>query len=298
METIKDNSKDEKVSLAIKLIEKMPSLPQVIINIQNMLRDETTPAKRLALELTKDPILAAETLRIVNSPLYGFITQVTSLEQAVVILGTKTISRLVTVAWSKRIMMGEQKGYGQQRGENAVSSLIGGYAAKKVAEISGLRTISDIIFTSAVLRNIGKIALDALLKDRITQIFEKVRQDRKPFWIVEREIFGFDHSELGYMIAQKWNLPKEICLTIRYFHWPSSFKGENIILKIISCAHIGDTISMMVGDSSSRDSMLYQFDTNTFSILGIKEEDFYSIAQDTASSVEDIKTEIYGETKV
>jgi HD-like signal output (HDOD) protein len=277
-----------------KVISKIPPIPSVFVTIMKLLRTDTHSPYRIAEEIAKDTVLAADVLKVVNSPLYGFQRRISSLEHAIVILGSRTISKLAIAAWAKRFQQIELRGYGHARGALAYQSMVGGYAARKVAESVALKFLEETIFTAAVVRNIGKVILDSFVKDKYRDIMKRV-ENGKPFNIAEAEAIGVDQAEIGYLLAEKWFFPKEISLTIKYFHNPSEYTGDERVEKIIISVHIADRVAMLVGEGSGRDNMLYIVDRNALGRIGIKEDDVERICVDTLLACDKIKEEFFSD---
>lgn len=273
-------------------LKKLPPIPAVLSKLIHMFEQPSASASTIAEELAKDPVLASDVLRVVNSPLYGFEKQILSLEHAVVILGADAITRLVIAAWAKKIQEVELKGYMQERGALAYQSMLGGYAARKVAETAALTFLTDVIFTAAVIRNIGKVALDAVVFSKINEVMKEVRAG-KAFDRAEKSVFGVNHAEVGYILVERWSFPRELSLTIKHFHRPSEFKGNERILKIVSCVHVGDRIATLVGEGTGIDGMLYSIDSVALRVLNIGEENIEKIFVETVLVADKVKEEFF-----
>ena len=254
-----------------ELIKKVPPPPEYLNRLIFMLKSDTASVSEISRELAKDPVLAADTLRMVNSAYYGFAQEIKSLEQAIVVLGTKALLRLVIAAWAKKLSSTELKNFKTRKGELALFSLVGALASVKVADIAGLKFLHDVIFTGAALRTIGRVAMDMLGADTINRILKEVFEKKVSFHTASKNILGFTHNELGAYLISKWNIPRELIEIVRYYPRPSEYNGDNKTnAKMISCVHFGDLVAMQIGEGAPIDSMLYSIDKKAYEILEIE----------------------------
>ncbi len=256
-----------------RALERIPPLSPVVVNVINLLNDPTSSAQRIAEELGKDPVLSFEVLRIVNSPFYGLSRQVSSLEHAVALLGTKTLESIVFSAYAKMTYDTELKSFKLKRGELSIQSFIGAFVAKSIAE-DHWSDVEDISFTAGVLRNIGKIAMDYFI-EREKDLVQLELKKTQTFDKIEKKIFGISSDEISAMILEKWKIPEIIRKVIATYNSKiSSIKDKRSpVYRAAVCVHIGDRIAMMTGLGAGIDSLIYSIDKSIFRDTKIKESD-------------------------
>lgn len=273
-----------------KIIERIPPLPGVVLSVMKLTKDHSASASRIAMEISKDPIIAAEVIRIINSPAYGFSREITSIEHAVALLGTSTLERLVLSVYVKRIQGVEVKSFKQERGELNAQAFLGAYASKLIASMR-VRKLEDNAFTSASVRLIGKIGVNYILGPNIKEVMEKVRKG-KSFHVAEKEVIGINHIEMGELIARKWNFPEDIVKVIKYFNEPAKFTEEGDTKKLVYIVHAGDRVAMMTGVGAGIDNMLYTIDKTVFNYLNLTEVDLRDVFSKVAEESESIVKEL------
>ena len=84
------------LSEVLLTIHKTPSLPVVILELLASMNQEDTNVEQLSAKISQDQGLTAKTLRLANSSFYGMAQQVATLQQAIAILGFRTIRCMVT----------------------------------------------------------------------------------------------------------------------------------------------------------------------------------------------------------
>lgn len=258
--------------LADEIVKKIEH-PQFLSRLVFLLQRHDIPADEIVRELSKDPVLVAQTLKLANT-LLGHMQEIKSIKQAVVILGTKQILNIALGIWATRVQKFESKFFGTEKGEIAKFSVFGAVASVEFANMAGLGFIQDTIFAAATMRTIGRVAIDTVLKDRavftLDKVLRKVANEKKTFSESLKDILGYDYNELGAEILKRWNLPEEFYLTTKYYIKPSLYRGGNrSIHKIIACVHMGDLVARMIGEASPRDSFLELFDKSAPQILEI-----------------------------
>jgi len=77
---------------------KIPSLPEVVTEVLRLLNDPGSEIQQFEDVLGKDPALVAKMLRVVNSPFYGLARPMTSIKEAVMVLGFRSLRSLVLAA--------------------------------------------------------------------------------------------------------------------------------------------------------------------------------------------------------
>jgi HD-like signal output (HDOD) protein len=296
-----DKSGEEKVSLVKKdisilekAVSKMPPLPSIIKNLLNYAFYETVPVSQIVEDIGKDPTLAGQILKFANSQLLSPI-RVSTLEHAIVLLGTKNVFRIAIALWAKNIGDTYLPGYQQKKGELSLNSFIGGYASKRIAEVS-YPSVSYLAFSAAVLRNIGKIAIDQIVLHKKSEIIQEIFKGKSAIE-VEEEILGITFTDANYMVAQVWNLPEELKIPMKFFKTPHLVPDDipEYIKFTTYIVHVGDVISQMVGIGSSFDNLVERFSKKSFDILKISEKYIEMIFTETFLKTEQILYEFFGE---
>jgi len=194
---------------------KMTSMPEVVSEIMDLASDPRTSVARLSSILLKDPSLAKGILRKANSPYYGFFNRINSIDFAIVLLGfdvlKETVSSLL-VNNALRKMVNIFFEYEETWNHSLTCGIIAGF----VAENSKLCNTNEA-FIAGLLHDIGYVILHQFVNDSADSIrFSKNGRLRTTVEAAS----GISHGEAGFWIANKWQLPPQICEAIRYHHSP------------------------------------------------------------------------------
>lgn len=208
-------------------------MPHVANLVMEKISAPGTTAKDLHQIISKDQALAARVLRIVNSPFYGGARKVSRLTDAIVFMGFDSIRSLVMASamhdFFKTFGLTEKLLWEHSIGCAAV--------AKRIAKLVRLPKIEEA-FMAGLLHDIGKVVLNLKLPDQMLSIVQEVYNDPEAtFSAVEQRIFGFTHSQVGQLIARRWNFAPDIEETIGFHHNPGLARIAPTLAHIIYLAN-------------------------------------------------------------
>lgn len=194
-----------------KSVQDLPALPGVVARI--LKETESPEASAITVErmLSSEQALTSKVLRVVNSAYYGLSGQVTSLSQAVVILGLQQIRNLVlSVSAFSAIKPRTPRQQETMRifwlhsfGTAAATQLI---SQRKRFSIQD----SETAFVGGLLHDIGRLFLFSNFTQTYDQVLKYAEQKQMQVEKAERRLLGMDHGEVGAQMATHWKLPKPL----------------------------------------------------------------------------------------
>ena len=221
-----------KISLD-KLVEtNLPPSPRGIMQISKLLRDPNTQPRRVVEAIGYEPPLVARILRLANSPIYSVNRKVTSIQGAMAVIGDRTLEELVMVilgssTFSKQIA----KSFLARK--NWEHSLAVAITARGLAEFLKLRGTEEV-FICGLLHDIGKFMLLVHDPDGFGTLLQEHRDG--DVLAAEKEAYGYDHSEIGALVARRWGLQEEVCYAIRHHHSSAGAERAAIVSQVIESA--------------------------------------------------------------
>jgi len=228
---------DENLKKIINKIEKIPTLPHTITQIISIINNPNSSAEDVNRAISSDLSLASKVLKIVNSSYYGLSKKVSSITQAIVILGFNTIQSL---AFSASVMdlFARQEHPKLRRvdfWEHCFSvALISKLIAKNL-QVS-IKEIENY-FLGGLLHDIGKVVLDQYFNSDFNSIIELVEIQKLPMTEAEKTILGTTHSEIGRLVSERWKFPDILIEAIRYHHTP---QFATINKKLVTIVYLSD----------------------------------------------------------
>jgi len=198
---------------------ELSSLPDIYTRISNLLNDEASTHEQITEVIKSDPALSVRILKVVNSSFYGYPQQISTILQAIGILGRRSLRNIILstiVAGMCRRMRNdvfELEAYWQHSVRTAVLS-------KLLVMYSDQKAQAESIFIAGLLHDIGQLVIAHQLPEQAKKIQVQVVDGEQDSWQVEKDILGFDNTELGAQLIQQWNLPSLLTDTVRYHHQP------------------------------------------------------------------------------
>jgi putative nucleotidyltransferase with HDIG domain len=184
----------------------------------SLVENPSTSAEDLRNAIDRDPAVAARILKVANSSLYGFARAIETLQHAITLLGFRTVRNLVMAASLRQTF----KHFGLAEKLIWEHSAIAGAVALCLAKLPGVGVDPEEAFTAGLLHDLGKIALNNGSHESYTKVIARVYNEGVSFVDAERDVFGFDHAELGACVARKWRLTECLEMTIRHHHDPEA----------------------------------------------------------------------------
>jgi len=214
----------EKVTKEVKML---PSLPESLQRIIKICNSPDMDMKKLIDEIEKNPAVSADILKLSNSVGYLNRSKPDDLSIAVKKLGSNGVLRMIYAISTIRIMNSRYSRM-EEEWEHARRT---SYYAERLAYENGLTKIADTIGVGALLHDIGKILLLSIEPSIFPSIM-KLAKNRalENSKVVEEISLGVSHSEIGYMLARKWNFPEDLTYIIAGHHQPWNVPEEFIEL--------------------------------------------------------------------
>jgi putative nucleotidyltransferase with HDIG domain len=261
----------EKVTLEsiVEAVNDLPALPHVVVKIMDLTEDPNATAQQINDVLNQDQAMTAKVLRLANSAYYGFPRRISTVTDATIFLGFKTVRSIVMAASVSDLLSREVQGYALASGELWRHSQCVAIAARLIAKTSKFYTV-DVAYTAALLHDIGKVILNSTMKQAYHEVVAIVESQNLPFTEAEDQILGFNHAVVGAKIAEKWNLPPELVEAIAYHHNPEQSK---INPQLTSIVHVADAICLSMGMGIGIDGMLYPLSPEAMQVLKFSEKE-------------------------
>ncbi|MEX2242609.1 MAG: HDOD domain-containing protein [Fimbriimonadaceae bacterium] len=264
----------------------LPTFSAAALEVMRMADSSTSRAQDIARIVSQDQAMSVRVLRLANSAFYGMSRKVSSLPEAVVVLGMRTVKNLAMVAATYPWMSKPLKGYDLAPMQMWHHSFGTALAAQTLA--ARTRKCDDqLAFTSGLLHDVGKVALSLWIGEKLKAIVYYAEREGMPFDEAERRILGYDHTEVGEHLGKNWNLPEEVLLGIRWHHEPESCEPYH---PVADCVHLGSTISMAMGIGLGGDGLHYTFSEGCYSRLGLRPDDTDSISADYVDAFKKYET--------
>ncbi len=197
-------------------IDTIPALPESVQEVERVYNNPDSTLDDMQKAIEKDPILTANILRLVNSPSYGLQTKVTSVKQAVSLLGKDAIRTFALNSAVNESFKIDLSPYKMSKEEFALAcdrqlSLMINWL------IRGESKSLSILAPAAFLVDLGRVIISkTLIDDKKTDIIEKALLAGENIATAEKTACGAQTTDVTATLFHRWNLDPEIVHIIRY----------------------------------------------------------------------------------
>lgn len=270
----------------LRQVRDLPALPDVAMRVMRAAEDTRSSMSEVAHTISRDQALTTRVLRLANSSFYGAVRTISTVSDAVVLLGMRTLRNLAMAASCQELLAAELQGYHMGRGDLWRHS----YCCALVAQSLSRRVrypVAEEAFVAGLLHDVGKVLVSVQMRTQFNIIMYTATKHKIPFIEAERQVIGFDHAEIGARMLEKWNLPDTLAHAVRYHHAPLAPRNPSALCCLV---HVADVICLMLGVGLGGDGMIYPLDRRVLGILKITDGDIEAtMAEVAASAGEDLR---------
>ncbi len=262
---------------------ELTTLPDIYLQIKNILVDPTSSHANVADALSTDPALSARLLRIANSAFYGRPGTIATVSRAVGLLGTQQIHDLVLATAVIHAFDGFSSDLIERRAFWR-SGLFGASAAKLLADQCGILD-SERLFVGGLLAPVGTLILCQELPQQMRAILEDARTLGKDIASLQRARMGFDYAQLSAKLFSSWQLPPELVAPIRGHTRPSAAQDFPLEAGIL---HIATQLAAARADGKSLNELVPRLNNDAWDITDLSIAKLEEIDQEAQALTEDI----------
>jgi putative nucleotidyltransferase with HDIG domain len=270
----------QQVRSQLEQTDSLPTVPAVVRKLMTTIDSPTLSLTDLGNLISKDQALTARLLKMVNSPIYGFPGRISSVSQALILLGLNVVKGMLLGISVVEIMEKTMMGLWEH-------SLATAVAAKAIAVKKGLDEAEEVM-VSALLHDIGKVALKSKFPEEYARALDISEREGKLIKDAEEDVFGINHADAGGWIAQKWSFPLGLIEPIRYHHRPTISKHAPLQTAIV---HVADVLVRGRGVGFAGDRFVPELHPRSWDLLSLTEKEIRDVllaVEDTADEAADL----------
>jgi putative nucleotidyltransferase with HDIG domain len=205
----------------VKQVGKLPSLPAIYYDLNRAVDDPNSSIASIGGIVRKDQSLTSRLLKLANSAIYSFPSQVDTIEEALQLIGLRQIRDLALVT----CVVGAFKHLPTDL-VNAPDfwkhSIACGIASGLLAE-KRHDPAPERFFTGGLLHDIGRLIMYLKAEKDSVEILRRVEAENLTPCKAETQVLGFDHAELGAELLSLWKLPPSLVEMVRRHHNPAKY---------------------------------------------------------------------------
>lgn len=231
-------------------VTQLVTFPDVAFAIDEAISDEQSSAADIGSLILSDPALTAAVLRVANSALYNVAGQVDSIDRAVSLVGMRELRDIVFGIYATETFKGIPNSLISVE-DFWKHSLNCAAAAQYIGRVARLRN-ADSLFTAGLLHDVGQLVMFSQDPQRARQALENSLDsdnDGMLPHLAEKEVFGYDHMQVGAAVARQWNFPDSLVSAIAHHHYPYECDEPSETLLAV---HVANSIAVLA-ELRSRD---------------------------------------------
>jgi putative nucleotidyltransferase with HDIG domain len=262
----------------IKNPGSIPTLPGIITKLNTLAATGSSSTQDIARVISSDQVLSAKVLRLVNSPFYGFSGRVSTISNALILLGLNVIKSLSLSSTIFEIMEKNIVGLWEH-------SLGVGIAANIIAKKLKLPECEEIA-TAGLLHDIGKVIIKIRLEEDYIHLLNLIDQKDISMREAEYELLNIDHAEIGEWLASAWFLPDKLKEPLACHHNIEKAKSYLIGTYVV---HIADVLIKAAGFGFSGDDLVPLIHPTAWNKLEIGESRLEEIIAELEDKLVELK---------
>lgn len=198
-------------------LNKLPSLPQVLVRILDAVSQESADFQQLSSIIRQDSAMSARLIAVANSGFYRRQHHCDTVDRALMCLGLETVRTLVITAAVKQYFSYFDKDHQQFMTRFWRRSLAAAQCAQTFASLTGYQGLSQA-YLCGLLMDVGQLCLLAENHSAYLKLCQAAETDDQYLLDGEREAFDITHPELGAALLDSWHMDNFMADAIRYHH--------------------------------------------------------------------------------
>ena len=217
----------------------IPTLPEVVQKLNTMVENPKVGLDEIGELVSKDAAISAKVLRIANSAVYGLAEPATSVIEAAKIVGARTLRNIALQA----SIFDHYGDYAEIQEFDLMGvwkhAIFVGQMSQEIALRSravDMELTPDEFYTCGLLHDLGKVVLLESLGEQYLDVYRRANENGRASHLEEQEAFGFCHTDVGVLVARRWNLHERIGQVIQYHHGPRVEIERSPLVAVVAVA--------------------------------------------------------------
>lgn len=258
----------------VNKIHALPSLPAVVMQLLGSIGQNNADINQLSAIVSKDQALSAKALRLANSSFYGMQRKVTTMPQAVSILGMNSLRILVTATAVIGRFPAKGQGDFDFRGfwQHSIAAAVCTRLIAKRVDIN-----PESAFMAGLLHDIGRLVLATGFPDQFKAAVNYRTEHDCTMLEAEREILSCDHATVGQALAEHWRFPPAIQMAVAGHHTPDQQWSGGLT----NLVHVADAMVHALDLVADEDDLVPSLSPNAWSSLNLDREAVLQVLSET-----------------
>ncbi len=214
----------------IMALGSLPTLPDNVMELMQKLRDPQVSVRDIIDRISRDQVLTAQILKLVNSGYYSVRNQIHTIDQAVALVGFVKVWELLVSSSVMQILAGNENELWEH---SYTTSLL----VRELIFEERIRCSSRLQLTT-LMHDIGKVVLLKYNAKAYRNVREQCQNEGRASWIEEEAVFGVNHAEVGGWLLEGWELSEEQVVPIQEHHQEEinpTYAVDTLLIRFADC---------------------------------------------------------------
>jgi diguanylate cyclase (GGDEF)-like protein len=264
---------------------KLPTPPGVVLRLLELTRRNDVSVREIAETIALDPALSAKILRFVNSPMAGVAREVTSLMQAVNLMGIRGV-KMMALSFSVLNPGNKAQIPAFDAELFSIQSLACGSAGRIIATLTQSGSPQEA-FLAGLLSQIGRSALATAVPEEYAAVLAAAGNIPRDLPAIERPALGGTYPEVGGQLLRAWGIPEQLCQAVESFRARGEEPSASWLERILNAGELA--ASVVCPGGASADPFADEFAAVARRCFGIKPEQCIEVLREVAADVENAR---------
>jgi HD-like signal output (HDOD) protein len=240
MSALPIDSLNDPLAELIEKVDGLAVLPHVVFKVLEVSSSEDAPPLELERAIIIDPGFSSKVLTLANSAFFGLPRRVTSIREAILLLGFRAVRNLAMTVGTYDVFVGKsdkeslrRKAWWRQSVDTAVCSKWLAFFTRKAQP--------DDSYTCGLLHLIGKTLLDRFGHGDYERVDMMILAG-VPELDSESRVYGCNHVDVALAAAERWGFPETLVSGLAYLTAPDY---DDPSASQRACTALGDAIAKM-----------------------------------------------------
>jgi putative nucleotidyltransferase with HDIG domain len=259
----------------VERINTLPTIPSVLKKLLGVIENPRISLSEISHFISNDPALATKVLKMVNSPVYGFPGRISSVSQAVILLGLNVVKGLLLGVSVFDLMQKSMIGLW----EHSIGCAV---MARIIAKKKQFKEPEEVS-VGGLLHDIGKVILILQFPDDYQKAMSEAEKTNITIAEAERNFFAANHASAGAWVARKWSFPRNLTDMIECHHRPHLAKNAPFQTAVV---HLSDVLLRGRGFGFAGDNKMPAVNPATWEKLQLSKEDILDVLSESEDALE------------
>ncbi|NMM27631.1 MAG: HDOD domain-containing protein [Glaciimonas sp.] len=255
-------------------IHALPSWPAVVMQLLGSIGQSNADINQLSAMVSKDQALSAKALHLANSSFYGMQRKVTTMPQALSILGLNSLRTLITAAAViDRFPTKDHGGFDFQIfWRHSIATAVCARLIAKRVDIN-----PESAFMAGLLHDIGRLVLVTGFPEQYQAAMQYRTKHDCTMLEAERAILSYDHTAAGQVLAEHWRFPPAIQMAIAGHHVPDQQWSGGLT----NLVQVADAMAHALDLSADEDELVPPFSSHAWNSLNLDQQTVLQVLSET-----------------